>query len=186
MATEIIIRKAELKDSIGIYTIDQFWYQKYIQGDYSQGYLYLQNNYTLSNIEKIVTESEATVAVEGDKVISYYFINPFFETGNIAQRKKIIQNKIEEGFLPNGKYAYSLQAATDENYTGRGINRDTLNLLKSIAKDKYDYLIGVMSYENNTTHKSSLKMGWKHFGDIGIGILAIIGTTNETNNQLKF
>ena len=42
-----------------------------------------------------------------------------------------------------------------------------------------------MSYENIITHKSSLKMGWKHFGDIGIGILAIIGTTEEANNQLK-
>ena len=185
MLNEFIIRKAEYKDSKGIYTIDQFWYQKYIIGDYSKGYLYLQNNYTLSNIEKIVTESEATVAVEGDKVVSYYFINPFFETGNIAQRKIIIQNKIEEGFLPNGKYAYSLQSATHEKYTGKGLNRETLNLLRMLAENKYDYLIGVMSYDNIVTQNSSLKMGWKHFGDIGIGILAVIGTTKEKSNQLK-
>jgi hypothetical protein len=42
-----------------------------------------------------------------------------------------------------------------------------------------------MNYNNTATHKSSLKMGWKHFGDIGFGLLALIGTTEERNDKLK-
>jgi hypothetical protein len=64
------------------------------------------------------------------------------------------------------------------------LNTKTLHLLREIAKDKYDYFVGVMNYHNTATHQSSLKMGWKHFGDAGIGLLAIIGTTEERNKTL--
>ena len=53
-------------------------------------------------------------------------------------------------------------------------------------KDEYEYFIGIMGYDNEATHKSSLKMGWKHFGDVGIGLLAVIGTTEERNDSLTY
>jgi len=185
MSGEIFIRKAELQDANGIYIIDQFWYKKYIDGDRSNGYLYLKNNYTFPQIEKIVGDGYGTVAIINEQVVSYYFINPYFETGNIAERKIIIQDKIAKGILPEGKYAHSLQAATNEKFTGQGLNKKTLNLLKELSKNDYDYFIGIMSYDNIITQKSSLKMGWRHFGDIGFGILAVTGTTEERNDNLN-
>jgi len=166
MKTNIEIRKAVIDDAGNLFNLHKFWI------DNKQ----LKQVYTLSQIQKIITESEAVVAVDNNKVVSYYFVNPFFETGNVAARKKIIEDKIVNGLLPKGRYAYCLQSATDENYTGQGLNRSVLNLLRNLSKDKYDYFIGVMDYNNIPTQKSSLKMGWKHFGDIGIGLLAVIGT----------
>ena len=60
MSGEIFIKRAELEDANGIYIIDQFWYKKYIDGDRSNGYLYLKNNYTFSQIEKIVFDGSFT------------------------------------------------------------------------------------------------------------------------------
>jgi hypothetical protein len=108
----------------------------------------------------------------------------FFDTGNLEERKKVVNDLITKKKLPIGTYAFSLLSSTDANYLGRGLNTKTLNLLRQITKDKYDYFVGVMNYNNIATHKSSLKMGWKHFGDIGIGLLAVIGTTEEMNNNL--
>ena len=68
---------------------------------------------------------------------------------------------------------------------GKGLNTKTLNLLRENLKSEFDYFIGVMGYDNFATHQSSLKMGWKHFGDIGIGLLAVIGTTEEKHELLK-
>ena len=168
MNPNIEIRKATLNDVGGLFKLHRFWiHQKQ-----------LKINFELNQLQKIVLKSEVAVAVDDKKVVSYYFVNPFFEIGNLEERRKIIENKIAKGILPQGKYAYSLQSATDENYIGQGLSRAVLNLLRNLCKDKYDYFIGVMDYDNFATQKSSLKMGWKHLGDIGIGLLAVIGTGN--------
>lgn len=53
-------------------------------------------------------------------------------------------------------------------------------------KATINFFTGIMDYDNETTQTNSLKMGWKRYGNIGIRILAVIGTTDENSNQLKF
>ena len=186
MSEGIIIRRSGIMDGQGIYNLHKKWrdnhYNKFNDLVSLDRFL---SPYTFEQIFTISESGYAAIATKESDVISYYFINPFFETGNVAKRKVIIENKIEEGILPKGKYAFSLQSATDEIYTGKGLNREALNYLRGLFKNEYDYFIGVMDYDNTATHKSSLKMGWKHFGDIGIGLLAVIGTTDERNDLLN-
>jgi hypothetical protein len=185
MVEKIEIRKAELKDAKGIIDIYAFWNSSYLDKDKTQKYFALKNSFTLSQIEDITSNGFATVALKKDKVISFYFINPYFDTGDLEKRKAIIKKMIDGNELPNGSYAYSLLSSTDKDNTGKGLSNKTLNLLRDNFKDKYDYFIGVMSYDNLNTQQSSLKMGWKHYGDIGFGLLAVIGTTDERNKLLK-
>ena len=135
-------------------------------------------------MEELILKSAIAVAVDEMAVVSYYLLNPLFDTGDLEIRREIINNLIIEAKLPKGRYAYSLQSATDERYLGQGLNRKVLHLLKELANHNYDYFIGIMGYDNVITQKSSLKMGWKHYGDVGIGLLAVIGTTVENHNKL--
>ena len=166
MENEIVVRRAELIDLNSLHDLHSFWIDK----------KQIKQVFTPDQLKKIITESDVAVAVHNSKVVSYYLLNPFFETGNVEQRKEIIKKLIADGILKEGKYAHSLQAGTDPNFTGRGLNRKVLNLLRDFMKEKYDYFIGIMPYGNEATEKSSLKMGWKHYGDVGIGLLAVIGT----------
>ena len=129
-------------------------------------------------------EGNIVVAATTTTFCSFYLVNHIFHQNYITQRAAIIQQKINNHQLPNGKYAYTLLASTHPNYLGQGLNTKTLQMLQEINKKRYAYFIGIMGYNNTATHKSSLKMGWRHFGDIGIGLLAIIGTTNEKNDLL--
>lgn len=181
----IQIRRATTKDTGGIYEIMEYWHQKYDLDEKSNGYLYLEKQYTFADVARIVKRGYASVAVDGDVVVSIYFLNDFLETGNVWKRAELIKDKINKGQLPDGKYACSLLAATRVNYTGQGLNRATLHFLKDMLKEEYDYFVGIMEYQNEVTQKSSLKMGWKHYGDVGFGLLAIIGTTEENHNKLK-
>jgi len=171
METQIEIRRAELPDLNSLHELHSYWIDK----------KQIKQVFTTEQLEKIVAECDVAVAVDNLKVVSYYLLNPFFDTGNVEQRKEIIKKLIEEGRLKEGKYAYSLQAGTEPTYTGRGLNRKVLNLLREFYKDKYDYFIGIMPYGNEATEKSSLKMGWKHHGDVGIGMLAVISTKDEND-----
>ncbi|HEY5328111.1 MAG TPA: hypothetical protein VIJ27_14000 [Mucilaginibacter sp.] len=185
MAEDIEIRIAKPSDAENLYKIYEYWNGSFIDGDENKRYFVLKNNFTLPQIQKIIEGGYATVAVEKNKCVSFYFINPFFDTGNLQERKDIINNLISKKVLPPGKFAFSLLSSTDVNYLGNGLNTKTLNLLREIMKDKYDYFVGVMNYSNTATHKSSLKMGWKHFGDTGFGLLAVTGTTEDRNDKLK-
>jgi len=179
----IEIRQAELKDAESLLSLIDFWYKQYFTGNRDMGHLYSKNQYTLEVVKKFITESEVAVAVYEGTVVSFYLINHFYEIGNIQARKNILHGMINTK-LPAGRYAFALAAATDLNHTGQGLNKKCLNLLKELSKDKYDYFIGIMDYDNVTTQTSSLKMGWKHFGDIGKGLLAVIGTTPDADEQL--
>lgn len=185
MLEYIEIRIAKPSDAESLIKIYEYWNERFIDGDERKRYFVLKNNFTLPQIEKIIEGGYATVAVEKNICVSFYFINPFFDTGNLQEREDTINKLISEKKLPPGKYAFSLLSSTDVNYLGNGLNTKTLNLLREIMKDKYDYFVGVMNYNNTATHKSSLKMGWKHFGDIGFGLLAVIGTTEQRNDKLK-
>lgn len=184
MENEIVIRKASIKDAEGVFQLLNFWYNNYFNVDKSKGHMYSDVTWSIKDIERTINESVITVAANGEKIVSFYFINTFLEIGNVAKRIEILNPMIKEGKLPKGRYAFSLAAATDDNYLGKGLNRSTLNLLRELVKDEYDYFTGVMSYDNIPTQKSSIKMGWRHFGDIGIGLLAVIGTTEEKNEIL--
>jgi|ERR1700694_641119 len=173
MENEIEIRRAKLEDLNSLHHLHSFWIDK----------KQIKQVFSPEQLNKIILESDVAVAVHNSKVVSYYLLNPFFETGNVAQRKEIIKKLIGDGVLKEGRYAYSLQAGTDPDYTGRGLNRKVLNLLRAFTKDRYEYFIGIMPYGNEATEKSSLKMGWKHFGDVGIGILAVIATKDENNEH---
>lgn len=186
MNTEFEIRKAVESDAESLYDIVYYWYEQSKHFDNELGYLKSEIEYSLTDIKKIITESYTTVAIcDEKKVVSFYLINHFLDIGDIEERKVILNKLIENNTLPKGRYGYCLLSSTHKDYTNRGLNRETLNLLRENAKKEYDYFIGVMSYDNFATQKSSLKMGWKHFGDIGIGLLAVIGTTEERNNLLK-
>ena len=127
----IVIRRAELKDAEYIYTIHKKWRDDYFElTKDKKGMDRFLSPYTLDQITKISEEGYACIALVDGIVASYYFVNPFFETGNVGERKIIIQQKITDGYLPDGKYAFSLQSATDENYTGRGLNRNVLKLVE--------------------------------------------------------
>ena len=172
----IVIRMAELKDAESLFDLCNYW---------DENEFHFKNKYTKEILVRIIQESEIAVAVHDDVVVSFYFINPYLDIGNVEKRKIIIPTLINERKLPNGNYAFCLLSATHKDYFGKGLNKKTLELLCEIAKDKYDYFIGIMYYDNIATQKSSLKMGWKHFGDVGIGLLAVIGTTEERNERLK-
>ena len=174
MIEDFVIRKAELKDLESLFNLYQYW---------DENEFHFKNKYTKEILLKII--SEIAVAMHNDEVVSFYFINPFLDIGNLEQRKKIIPQLIKEERLPDGRYAYCLLSATHKDYFGKGLNKQTLNLLRKLSKGDYDYFIGIMYYDNIATQQSSLKMGWKHFGDIGIGLLAVIGTTDERNDLLK-
>lgn len=171
MESQIEIRRAELGDLNSLHELHSYWIDK----------KQIKQVFSHDQLSKIISESNVAVAVDNSKVVSYYLLNPFFETGNVEERKKIIERLIEEGTLKNGKYAYSLQAGTNPDYTGKGLNRKVLNLLREFSRDKYDYFVGIMPYGNEATEKSSLKMGWGHYGDVGIGMLAVIGTKDNND-----
>lgn len=182
----IIISKAEFKDAEGVFELLEYWYNNYIDGDRKLGHLHCTNKYTKAIVERFITESYVSVAKdEQDKILSFYLINHFFDIGNIQSRIGIVNQMIDENKLPQGRYAFRLAAATDKDFTGRGLNKKCLKYLQELAKSEYDFFIGVMDYDNIATHKSSLRMGWKNIGDIGIGLLAIIGTTELNNNLLN-
>jgi len=172
MTDNIEIRKAKLEDLNSLYSLIEYWDEKVF---------HFENKYTKKILKKIIIDSEIIVAISNSKVISFYLINPFLDIGNVEHRKKIITKQISENKIPKGRYAYCLLSATHQEYFGNGLNRDALRLLCETAKDEYDYFIGIMYYDNIATQKSSLKMGWRHFGDVGFGLLAIIGTTDEKN-----
>ena len=109
-------------------------------------------------------------------MVGYYLLNDLFETKTLSQRKDIIQDLIEQGKLPNGNYAYSLQCATDLHYLNRGISKLTLSLLKELTRSRYDFFIGIMDKENEWTIKVHQNSEWFIFGDVGIGILAVLST----------
>lgn len=184
MTRPVEIRRAILKDAQDIFQINQFWIREGLNDNKSKGYLREKNGYSISQIQRLISESHVIVASIDDKVVSFYFINLFFNQDVMVQRNLIIEEKIQSGVLPKGRYALSLLAATDINHLGTGLNARTLNALKELVKDEYDYFVGIMSYDNIATQRSSLKMGWKHFGDAGFGLIAIIGTTDERNSLL--
>ena len=172
----ILIRRAELSDLQSLFDLYEYWDEKEF---------HFKKKYTKEILKRIIVESEITVAVDYEKVVSFYLINPFFDIGNVKERKKIIPQLIADEQIPNGRYAFCLLSATHKDYLSRGLNRAALNLLCEIASYKYDYFIGIMYYGNIPTQKSSLKMGWKHYGDVGFGLLAIIGTTEENHKKLN-
>ncbi|MDO7886639.1 hypothetical protein [Hymenobacter cheonanensis] len=176
MAHTIEIRRATAADAQGIYNIYRYWEEHYVDAEKTKRFFTLKNPYTVAKIERIVAESEAVVAVADGQVVSFYFTNPFFDPGDLAERKAVVERLIANGTLPAGRYATCLLSSTAEPYQGRGLNAKTLHLLREISKAKYDYFAGIMAYHNHNTHASSLKMGWKHYGDVGIGLLAIIAT----------
>lgn len=180
---EIIIRKAELKDAKGISEIIDYWVEKGNNNDKKNGYL-RNSLYTLTQIEEIITSGGVTVAVLDQAVCSFYLLNTSFHQDIIQERTALINDKIANNELPLGKYAVTLLSSTAAGHEGKRLNTKTLILLQELFQSEFDYLVGVMSYDNVATHKSSLKMGWRHFGDIGIGLLAIIGTTEEKNQIL--
>lgn len=171
---EIEIRTALSEDVESFHELHQFWINNKS----------IKQRFSKDELNTIVSNQQAVVAIDKGQVVSYYLVNSFFDTGNVKERENIINQLISNKVLPHGKYALSLQSATNENYFGRGLNTKVLNQLRHISMDKYDFFVGVMAYDNIPTQKSSLKMGWKHFGDIGIGLLAVIGTTEEKNNLL--
>lgn len=181
---EIIIRIAEPSDTQSLHELLHYWYTNYFTKEDPAGHMFSKITWGLEDIERVIADNMATVAVHGAKVVSFYFINTFFEIGNVEERISILKPMIAEGKLPQGRYAFSLAAATHRDYLAKGLNRATLNLLRELVKDKYDYFTGIMAYDNLVTQKSSLKMGWRHIGDIGIGLLAVIGTTEENNDLL--
>jgi hypothetical protein len=182
---DIKIRIAEREDSESIYELLHYWYLNYYNEDKSLGHTYSEVTWTLEDIKRTIEESIITVADWNGKVVSFYLINTFLEIGNVQIRTKIINGLIEKKTLPEGKYAFSLSAATHPDFLRKGLNTKVLNLLKDLSKHKYDFFVGIMAYDNAPTQKSSLKMGWKHFGDIGIGLLAVTGTTEERNLELQ-
>jgi len=180
----IVIIRAELKDAKAISDITEYWVMKGKVEEKDKGYLREKGIYNEGEIINLINYSLVTVAKYEGEVVSFYLINNVYHLDLIEERKKLIQDKINNKILPLGRYAYSLLASTDERFLGKGLNTQTLNLLKEIAKDEYDYFIGIMGYDNLATQKSSLKMGWKHFCDVGNGLLAVIGTTEERNDRL--
>jgi hypothetical protein len=94
------IRVAKPSDTASLYRIYEYWNQSCIDGDKSKRYFVLKNNFTLPQIKKIVEAGYAAVAVDKGKCVSFYFINPFFDTGNLEERKKVIGNLISENKLP--------------------------------------------------------------------------------------
>lgn len=181
-----MVIKARTEDATGVLNLINYWYDQFYFGDKAKGHLHSDNRYTKAIIERFINESEVSVAIDNNNhVVSFYLINHFFDIGNIETRVKVITDMIASGKLPRGRYAYRLAAGTHPSFVGHGLNKRCLNHLKELAKDKYDFFAGVMDYENIATQKSSLKMGWKHFGDIGIGILAITGTTDARNTLLN-
>ena len=185
MGDNIEIRKAIESDAQGIIDIYYYWKESFIDNDSSKRYFVLKNEFTLEQVQNIARDGYATVAMDGNIVSSFYFLNPYYDTGNLEERKLAIKELISKDIIPNGHYAYSLLSSTHKDYQGKGLNNKTLQMLRELLKDKYDFFVGIMNYNNTATHKSSLKMGWKHFGDIGIGLLAVIGTTEERNEELK-
>lgn len=186
MANKIEIRLASFQDSEGVHEIIQHWYNNYFKEDNSQGHMYSENTWSLEDIIRTINESYISIAFDNEKnkVASLYLINTFLEIGNVSKRTLIIDKMVIDKKLPFGRYAYSLAAATHKDYLGLGLNRKVLNHLRRNTAFKYDYFAGIMSYDNYATQKSGKKMGWQYFGDIGIGLLGVIGTTSEKNLQL--
>ncbi len=81
MESQIEIRRAELRDLNSLHKLHCYWIDK----------KQIKQVFTLEQLEKIVTECDVALAVDNVKVVSYYLLNPFFETGNVEQRKEIIK-----------------------------------------------------------------------------------------------
>lgn len=180
----IEIRNAVKEDALSINRIIQYWVEIGNSDDKSKGYLRPTSIFNYEQLLYLIENNYVTVAATNSEICSFYLVNKYFHKELIAERNKLIKDKIKVGVLPNGNYAVSLLASSSINHLGKGLNTKTLNLLRENSKSEFDYFVGIMSYDNFATHKSSLKMGWKHFGDIGIGLLAVIGTTDERNTLL--
>lgn len=176
----IVIRIAKVEDVEGISYIIDYWVNMGIANEKQSGYL-IRPVYDKEQLKDLAEGGYIIVAANNTEVCSFYLLNNHFHQELINQRSAIIQEKISNQQLPDGKYAYTLLASTHPNYLGQGLNTKTLNRLRDTYKKEYDYFIGIMGYDNLATHKSSLKMGWRHLGDVGIGLLAVIGTTEEKN-----
>jgi hypothetical protein len=119
MHQNITIRPATPNDAQGIIDIYYYWKEEIIDNDKSKKYYVLKNEFTLEQIKKICENGFATVAVDNDIVASFYFLNPYYDTGNLEQRKIAVNELIEKRILPKGKYAFSLLSSTHKDYQGK-------------------------------------------------------------------
>lgn len=184
MEDNIKVRIAIKEDALDIDKIIKYWVEVGNSNDKTKGYLRPSPIFNYEQLLYLIEMRDVTVAANNSEICSFYLVNRYFHNEIIRERKIIINEKINGGILPNGNYAVSLLASSSDKYLGKGLNAKTLNLLRENLKSEFDFFVGVMGYDNIATHKSSLKMGWKHFGDIGIGLLALIGTTDEKNSLL--
>lgn len=171
----ITIKTAEPQDLDSLFELVSYWDRNEYHFKYPYTYEVLQN---------LVDQGFVAVAVDKEAVVSNYLVNPIHDVGTLADRKKIISELMGKGKIPKGKYAYTLLSGTHQNYFNQGLNRRTLDHLRKIAGTEYDFFTGWPYHNNKATIESSLKMGWKYFGDAGFGLIAITGTTEENNDLL--
>lgn len=175
MNEEIIITNCQQKNIDSLFELYEYW---------DKHEYHFQNPYTYSVFEDLVKNELVSVALYKEKVVSFYLLNPTHDVGTLQKRKDKIQELLISNKIPQGKYAFTLLAATHKDFFRKGLNRDTLYHLRSKMKNEYDFFTG-WPYPNFTASiESSKKMGWKYFGNAGFGLIAIIGTTDEKNKLL--
>lgn len=167
----MIYRQAKPTDGLAIMQLNHKFYQAFIDGDKDKGFL--KNEFTLKEIETLISENEVVVAEKENEVIGYYLTNSIFETETIRKRKHLVEVLINQGKIENAKYAFLTQAVVDKPYMGQGIAKHLLKTLKHLVRNKFDYLIGYIDAENLNAREAHLKSGWTIFTDIGSGCLAV-------------
>lgn len=170
-------RKAVLSDAKSISHLNYSFYQAFILGDKDKGFL--KNNFSIEEIESLIKASEIVVAEINSCVIGYYLTNSIHINETIEKRKKIIDELIENGEIPNGKYVYLTQAVVDKPFMQKGIAKELLKHLKTQVSAKFDFLIGFIDVENLNAKEAHLKSGWNIISPIESGYLAMTRTEQD-------
>lgn len=164
-------RQAKLDDCKAILLLNHKYYQAFIDGEKDKGFI--KNKFTHEQIQALIMQNEVVVAELDDTIIGYYLTNSIFETEVIKKRKSVVEGLVREGKIKNARYVYLTQAVIDKPYMGNGIAKELLKHLKTIVKDKFDYLIGNIDKENLNAKEAHLKSGWIIFADTESGWLAM-------------
>lgn len=170
----MIYRPAILQDSDSVLKLNNKYCQAFFDNEKEKGFLKFE--FTLSQIQTLIIQNEVVVAEWEENVIGYYLTNSIFEMDTILKRKIIVNELIQSGTIEDAKYVFLTQAAVDKSYMGKGIAKEMLKTLKRLVKDKFDYLIGLIDFENYNAKVAHLKSGWVIFAETETGWLAMTET----------
>ena len=175
------VRLATLEDVDGVLEIVRHW-SGARDGTRDEGYL--RHDYARALVQRSVERGECAVAVEAGHVLSLYLVHDGVDADQVERRRRLLQDLVAAGRLPEGRYALVLLGATREGHAGRGLNRAVLDRLREAVADRYDVLLAVASADNAATLQSGVRMGWRRMGPVPGGVLGLAATTPGAEETL--